>query len=105
METLRVSETNSAGDESAGTVWGLRYELLGAGLGGVVVSLLIVAGILWHGHGSLLTLALAVLPAILTVSFALFRQTHPPGYDTDLIQLWRQGPGFGPKPPHNHGLS
>ena len=100
MEPLRIIETHAAGEESAGEVWGLRYELLWTALGGVAASLLIIAALVAGGHASLLRAALATGPAILTVGFAIFRQTHPPGYDTDLLDLWLHGPGFGPQPPH-----
>lgn len=99
MEELRITETCSGGDESAGMVWGLRYELLWTGLGGMTVSLLLLAALYAGGHVTLLSTALAAGPAILSVGFAIFRQTHPPGYDTDLLDLWRHGPGFGPEPP------
>jgi len=98
-DTLRSIETHAAGDESAGSVWGLRYELLWIGLSGLFLSLLIIAALFAAGHASLLTLALAGLPATLTLGFAIFRQTHPRGYDTDLLDLWLHGPGFGPEPP------
>ncbi len=35
----------------------------------------------------------------MTIAWVIFKQSHPPGYDTDLIVLWIYGPGFGPKPP------
>ena len=98
-EILRSTETHAAGDEFAGAVWGLRYELLWVGLGGVAVSLVIVSALFATGHGTLICAALAALPAVLSVGFAVFRQTHPPGFDTDLLDLWLHGPGFGPEPP------
>ena len=101
MEPLRIIETNAGGDESAGTVWGLRYELFWVGLGGVALSLLVIAALIARGQASFTSLALAGSPAILSVGFAIFRQTHPPGYDTDLLDLWLHGPGFGPNPPHD----
>ena len=53
------------------------------------------------GHATLTHTVLAALPALLTLGFAVFRQAHPPGYDTDLFDLWLHGPGFGPEPPRN----
>lgn len=99
MEPLRVTETNSGGDESAGTVWGLRYELMWVGLGGVALSLLIVAILFATGNTTVFRAALAAGPAIVAIGVALFRQTHPPGYDLDLLDLWTRGTGFGPRPP------
>jgi len=99
METLRIIETHAAGEESAGEVWGLRYELLWTCMGAVALSLLLIAVLVGGGHFTLFRAVLALLPALLTVSLALFRQTHPPGHDTDLLDLWLHGPGFGPNPP------
>ncbi len=99
MEALRCTETHAGGDESAGTVGGLRYELLWVGLGGIAASLVACAALFATGHATLLSVALAAGPAVLLVGFAIFRQTHPPGYDTDLLDLWLHGPGFGPMPP------
>ena len=98
MEPHRIIETFAAGDESAGEVWGLRYELLWACLGAVALSLLLIAVLVGRGHVTPFRVLLALLPAVCTVSFALFRQTHPPGHDTDLLDLWLHGPGFGPTP-------
>ncbi len=100
MESLSIIETHAAGEESAGEECGLRYELFWPALGGVAATLLIIAALVAGGHATLFRAMLATGPAILTVSFAIFRQTHPPGYDTDLLDLWLHGPGFGPRPPH-----
>ena len=99
MEPLRVSETHAGGDESAGAVCGLPYELFWIALSGGAVTLLLVVIFFATGHATLSFIALAAGPAVLSVGFAIFRQTHPPGYDTDLFDLWRHGPGFGPEPP------
>ena len=96
MEELRITDTHAGGDESAGAVWGLRYELLWFALGGVAVSLLIVAALIASGEAIRLRTVFAAAPAVLTVGFSTFRQMHPPGYDTDLLDLWLHGPGFGP---------
>ncbi len=96
-ETLCVTETNSAGDESQGTIWGVDYTLFWLALSGVFVSGLLFAALFqagWTLGGSLLT---ASVPAGVILSWVIFKQTHPPGYDTDLLDLWLRGPGFGPK--------
>ena len=62
------------------------------------LSLLLIAVLVGRGHVTPFRVLLALLPAVCTVSFALFRQTHPPGHDTDLLDLWLHGPGFGPTP-------
>lgn len=99
QEALRCIETHAAGEESAGTAWGLRFELLWFAVGGVGVTILIVAALFWTGHESMTTLPLAFIPAALTLGLAAFRQSKPKGYDTDLLDLWLHGPGFGPRPP------
>ena len=102
METLRISETHSAGDDSAGVIWGLKYELLWIGLGGVAVSLLTGAAVYWTGQASALTLILASLPGAAGLGCSIFRQTHPPGHASDLLDGWRHGRAFGPKPPNQN---
>ena len=40
------------------------------------------------------------MPITITLLYILaFRQGRPPGYDTDLFELWLKGPGFGPAEP------
>lgn len=99
MESLRIIETNAAGEESEGEVWGLRYDLLWSALSGVGTSLVLVVALIGGNQAALPRVLLAAGPAIATVAFAIFRQTHPPGYTSDLLDLWRHGPGFGPRPP------
>ena len=101
QEPLRRVETHSAGEESAGSAFGFVYELLWFALSGVGASGLIVSGLFWTGHSSFIALGLACVPAALTLGLAAFRQSHPKGFDSDLLDLWMHGPGFGPNPPDN----
>ena len=57
------------------------------------------SGMAWQASLSLISAAFAGLPAAATLGFVWFKQTHPPGYDSDRLDLWLHGPGFGPKPP------
>jgi hypothetical protein len=96
---LRFTETNSA-DDSAGKTWGLEGNLfwfIAGGAFAAVVTLLLLFSV-WRW-----TLLSAVVPALiplgLSVAYALaLRQGKPSGYDTDLFELWLNGPGFGPEP-------
>ena len=95
---LRFTETNSA-DDSAGKTWGLEGNLFWFVAGGAfaaVVTLLLLFSV---AHWSLLTaLVPALIPLVLALLYALtLRQGKPPGYDTDLFELWLKGPGFGPQ--------
>ena len=98
-DELLAIETDAAGDELDASVWGIRFELLCLGLSGVGVSVLFIAGLAWQASLSQISAAFAGLPAAATLGFVWFKQTHPPGYDSDLLDLWLHGPGFGPKPP------
>lgn len=98
-QELRFTETNSA-DDSAGKTWGLEGNLFWFVAGGAfaaVVTLLLLFSV---GHWSLLSaLVPALIPLVLALLYALtLRQGKPPGYDTDLFELWLKGPGFGPQP-------
>ncbi len=98
-QELRFTETNSA-DDSAGKTWGLEGNLFWFVAGGAfaaVVALLLLFSV---GHWSLLSaLVPALIPLVLALLYALaLRQGKPPGYDTDLFELWLKGPGFGPQP-------
>jgi hypothetical protein len=98
-QELRFTETNSA-DDSAGKTWGLEGNLFWFVVGGAfaaVVTLLLLFSV---GHWSLLNaLVPALIPLVLALLYALMlRQGKPPGYDTDLFELWLKGPGFGPHP-------
>ncbi len=98
-DSLRQSETNAAGDESDGGAWGVPFHLLWIALGGVTSGGL-VFGALFQGGSSLMVSAVSGGSlAGMTIAWVIFKQSHPPGYDTDLIVLWIYGPGFGPKPP------
>ena len=98
-QELRFTETNSA-DDSAGKTWGLEGNLFWFVAGGAfaaVVTLLLLFSV---AHWSLLSaLVPALTPLVLALLYALaLRQGKPPGYDTDLFELWLKGPGFGPQP-------
>jgi hypothetical protein len=95
---LRFTETNSA-DDSAGKTWGLEGNLFWFVAGGAfaaVVTLLLLFSV---AHWSLLSaLVPALTPLVLALLYALaLRQGKPPGYDTDLFELWLKGSGFGPQ--------
>ena len=98
-EELHRVETNAPGDENDAMVWGVRFELLCLGLSGVAASIVIIAALIWLRHLSLAGVVFAGCPAVATLGLAWFKQTHPPGHDSDLLDLWFHGPGFGPKPP------
>ena len=99
---LRFTETNSA-DDSAGKTWGLEgnlfWYLVGGAFASVVTLLLLFSVWRWSLLSALLP---ASAPITLTLLYILiFRQGRPPGYDTDLFELWLKGTGFGPaKPTH-----
>ena len=98
-QELRFTETISA-DDSAGKTWGLEGNLfwfIAGGAFAAVVTLLLLFSV---GHWSLLSaLVPALIPLVLALLYALtLRQGKPPGYDTDLFDLWLKGPGFGPQP-------
>ena len=97
---LRFTETNSA-DDSTGKTWGLEGNLFwfitGGGFASVITMLLLFS--IWRWD--LLT---AIVPALIPLGLSLIyaltlRQGKPPGYDTDLFELWLKGPGFGPDSP------
>ena len=94
---LRFTETNSA-DDSAGKTWGLEGNLFWYLVGGAFASVLTLLLLFSVWRWSLLaTLLPASAPITLTLLYILgFRQGRPPGYDTDLFELWLKGPGFGP---------
>ena len=94
---LRFTETNSA-DDSAGKTWGLEGNLFWYLVGGSFASVLTLLLLFSVWHWSLLAALLpAAVPITLTLLYILaFRQGRPPGYDTDLFELWLKGPGFGP---------
>jgi hypothetical protein len=105
-QELRFTETNSA-DDSAGKTWGLEGNLFWFVAGGAfaaVVTLLLLFSV---GHWSLLSaLVPALIPLVLALLYALtLRQGKPPGYDTDLFELWLKGPGFGPQPSRDDARS
>jgi hypothetical protein len=94
---MRFTETNSA-DDSAGKTWGLEGNLFWYLIGGAFVSVLTLLLLfsIWRW-----TLVSALVPAAVPISLTLLyvfalRQGRPPGYDTDLFELWLRGPGFGP---------
>ena len=97
---LRFTETNSA-DDSAGKTWGLEgnlfWYLIGGAFASVLTLLLLFSVWRWSLAGALLP---AATPITLTLVYTLaFRQGRPPGYDTDLFELWLRETGFGPAAP------
>ena len=98
MNDLRLTDTNSA-DDSRGITWGLEGHLLWLVLGGVVLSLLTFL-ILYSGlHSSIAAAAIvASLPFLLALAFAVLKQSHPPGWDVDVLDGWMNGRGFAPRP-------
>lgn len=109
-QVLRFSDTNSA-DDSGGRTWGLDGGLFWLVIGGVFTAvatlLLLFSGLKFSFSASL---GAAVVPLALTLFYVFaFKQGKPPGYDTDLLDLWVNGPGFAPNPqlqtPHPLGLS
>jgi hypothetical protein len=97
---LRFTETNSA-DDSTGKTWGLEGNLFWFVTGGAFAAVLTMLLLFSVCRWSLLS---AAVPALIPLGLALFyalalRQGKPPGYDTDLFELWLKGPGFGPEPP------
>jgi hypothetical protein len=94
---LRFTETNSA-DDSAGKTWGLEGNLFWYLVGGSFASVITLLLLFSVWHWSLVAALLpAVVPIALTLLYVLaFRQGRPPGYDTDLFELWLKGVGFGP---------
>jgi hypothetical protein len=96
-DSLRVTETNAAGDESEGTIWNVRYGLFGVAICGVTGGGFLF-GALYQSGSDLVWSALAGgMPVMLVLTWVVFKQTHPPAHDTDLLALWIRGPGFGPK--------
>jgi hypothetical protein len=96
-QTLRLTETNSA-DDSKGRTWGLEGNLFWYMTGGCfasVMTLLItfsVAKVSFLG-----SLVFATIPLLLTLLYVYgFRHGKPPGYDTDCLDSWIKGSGFGP---------
>jgi len=50
------------------------------------------------------SLVIAAIPLLLTLLYVYgFRQGKPPGYDTDCLDLWIKGSGFGPAAYHQPG--
>ena len=104
-QTLRLTETNSA-DDSQGRTWGLEGNLFWYMTGGCfasVMTLLITFSMLKVSF--MVSLLIAAVPLVLTLGYIYgFRQGKPPGYDTDCLDSWLKGSGFGPdtshQPPH-----
>lgn len=99
-QELRFTETNSA-DDSTGKTWGLEgnlfWYLVGGGFASVVTLLLLFSVWRWNFVAALIP---AAVPLALTLLYILaFRQGRPAGYDTDLLELWLKGAGFGPEAP------
>ncbi len=97
-EALQSIDTHSAGDDSEGVIWGIRFELLGISLGGVALGGVLMACLIWKQYSLLASSIAGATPALLSIGYVAFRQTHPPGFDSDLIDLGISGRGFGPRP-------
>ena len=97
QQELRFSDTNSA-DDSAGKTWGLEGNLFWFLIGGGFISVLTLLLLFSVSRWTLLSASVpAAIPLGLALLYALaLRQGKPPGYDTDLFELWLKGPGFGP---------
>lgn len=95
-DCLRQIDTHSAGDDSDGLIWGVRYELLGIALGGVALGAVLMALLIWKGQGLVAGGIAGAIPTLLGLGYVGFRQAHPPGYDSDLVDLALSGRGFGP---------
>lgn len=94
---LRMTETNSA-DDSQGKTWGLEgnlfWVIIGGGFVSVTVLLVLFSVSRWSLRDSLLP---AAVPIVFALYYALaLRQGKPDGYDTDLLDEWIHGKGFGP---------
>jgi hypothetical protein len=98
--SLRSTETNAAGDEAEGVIWGIQYTLFWVAIGGVFTGSVVFAAIFQGGSSLTLSAVMGSLPAALVLSWVWFKQTHPPAHDTDLLALWICGPGFGPNLPN-----
>jgi hypothetical protein len=94
---LRFTETNSA-DDSTGKTWGLEGNLFWFVAVGAFISVITLLLLFSVWRWSLVS---ALIPSLIPLGLALLyaltlRQGKPPGYDTDLFELWLKGPGFGP---------
>lgn len=100
---LRFTETNSA-DDSAGKTWGLEGNLFWFVAGGAFAAVVTLLLLFSMAHWSLLSaLVPALIPLVLALLYAFaLRQGKPPGYDTDLFELWLKGSGFGPQPSRDY---
>ena len=102
-QTLRLTETNSA-DDSKGRTWGLEGNLFWYMTGGCfasVMTLLITFSVAKVSF--LVSLVIAAIPLFLTLAYVYgFRQGKPPGYDTDCLDCWVKGAGFGPAASRQH---
>jgi hypothetical protein len=97
MNDLRFTDTNSA-DDSRGVTWGLRGNLLWIVLGGAVLSLSAFLVLYSWFSASLKTAGfLACLPVLIALTYAVLKQSHPPGWDVDLLDGWLNGRGFSPR--------
>ncbi len=96
-EELRTTETNS-GNDSSGVVWGIEGGLFYVFLVAALLSLLLLL-VLFTGLGLPIHQAaqVAALPLMLAVAFIIFRQTHPPGHDLDLLDQLLNGRGLSPR--------
>jgi hypothetical protein len=96
-QMLRLTETNSA-DDSKGRTWGLEGNLFWYMTGGCFTSVMTLLITFSCAKVSfLVSLMIAAIPLLLTLVYIYgFRQGKPPGYDTDCLDFWVKGAGFGP---------
>ena len=95
---LRMTDTNS-GNDSSGSVWGIQGNLFYVFLIAALLSIILLLG-LFAGVGLPFATAtvVAAVPMILAIFYIVFRQTHPPGHDLDLLDQLLNGRGFSPRP-------
>ncbi len=98
-EPLHTTPTNSASD-SEGALWGIAGNLVWTVLGGAILSMASWVTLWQTTYWDATTTSLvAAVPAALALGYALFKQTHPPGYDVDLVDGWLRGEAINPARP------
>jgi hypothetical protein len=102
---LRLTDTNAASD-SRGKTWGLEGGLFWWLVGGVAVGITAFLVFLIALKATLTaSLGVAAVPVILCLAYIFgLRQGKPPGYDSDCLEHWLSGSGFGPDIPPARNL-
>ena len=94
MNELRFTDTNAA-DDSAGRVFGLDGNLYLPVVFGLVVGVVLFAGLGFVGTGYPLAGAVAIIPMAGSLVWVLgFRQGKPAGYDRDKLDALLGGANF-----------